>query len=212
MSTVKYRLQNLTNNYLSVAAGFKMAFCSPCGWYTCTKTCWKCHFNTTFINTVHFIGVINSILMYQTYLHGKVRRTSESLYGSMHTAQQSPSPWISCKQGQKFLINLYVTRFHFERTLYAFLHTYIHIYIHKYIHTYTYIHTYIHACMHAYIHTYIHTHITHIYLYIYLFIYLLSIQSAIPMTLDTSSITQLHTYIYIKHNTVNNVNILQHKH
>ena len=184
MNIVKYRLQNFINNYFSVAAGFKMAFCSPCGWYTCTKTCWRCHFNNVFIKIVHFIGVINSILMYQTYLHGKIRRTSESLYGSMHTAQHSPSPWISCKQGQKFLINFNVTRFHFERTFCAFLHTYILTYIHTYIYTY------------------IHTHIIHIYLFIF---------NLLSQICDSGHVKH-NIAIYIKLNIVNNINILQHKH
>jgi hypothetical protein len=33
----------------------------------------------------------------------------------------------------------------------------------------------------------------------------------IDVTLDMSSITQLYIYIYIKHNIVNNIIILQHK-
>lgn len=36
-------------------------------------------------------------LLWNSCRHGSIRTTSDGLYGSMHTAQQSPSPTISCK-------------------------------------------------------------------------------------------------------------------
>jgi len=56
--------------------------------------------------------------------------------------------------------------------------------------------------IHTYTHTYIHRHIIPIYLFIF---------NPISHTCDSGHIKH-NIAIYIKHNTVNNINILQHKH
>jgi len=55
-----YRLWNLVNDSLSLPLGFKVAYCAPWRWYTCTKTCQNNVFSVLiYLILCIFFGAIN---------------------------------------------------------------------------------------------------------------------------------------------------------